>query len=290
MQDYVGDRHEEEKTDAHWWDYAPPFFRLMCGCARIPATHFYPPFFDNSSSRHSYRAHLVILFSRIVMSSTAIERTSGYRTPTSESSMTIWESYIHGEYGYTELDSSDQLCDIYVHGTGLHLQGFNGMYLEHLSSTEWHLIYRYYARSSTTNDICLHQATHLFLRHRPTVHFVVQSRLTPEALLEITYYRLVQPDVSNPQHYLQRTNSHGIPMTPDGECQITAIFWTYPSSQPIGAELETNDADMEEVTDELHGLLLSTNPSTPRPEGTLVDNINSGTPPCRRPHTPAPPL
>jgi hypothetical protein len=207
------------------------------------------------------------------MAASPMERTSNRCLTRSPPNRIHWESPIIDTVEEIDLTGPDQLFPLVIQGTGLHLGGFNGMYLEYPPLVEWHLVYRYYARTPVTGTIDLYQSTRVFHGYRPIVHFIMENKLVPDALLEVTYYRLVQLYPLNPQYYLQRTNRQGDQITLDAGMRLTSFYTCSPTLNPD--DHDSPDSVMEDMDDDFHDLSLLDGDLSSHDDDTLVNNNSS---------------
>jgi hypothetical protein len=143
----------------------------------------------------------------------------------------VTEDWIYYENPHEiKIEFEDQLLPLTIEGTGLHLLGFNGMYLDDTSSTQWHLTFRYYGRLHGCQDIALIQEVFILLHHRPNVRFAMENQFHPQAPRETTYYHLVPVGPMKPYEYeLQRTLLGNTVDHAGIRVGTTDIFTTYPS-------------------------------------------------------------
>jgi hypothetical protein len=143
-----------------------------------------------------------------------------------------------------KIEYDGQPLPLTIEGTGLHLLGFNGMYLDDSPSTKWYLVIRYYGRLYECQEIVLIQSVFIFLHHHPNVQFIMENQFHPQAVRETTYYELVPVGPMRPYEYKLRRMLLGDPVDHAGiRFGSVAIFTTYPS----------RDTPIESLTQAMQG-------------------------------------
>jgi hypothetical protein len=161
---------------------------------------------------------------------------------------------------FDHLQHDGQRHNIRIIGTGLYLIEFEPESVEIGGPIlSWRLVFHYYARSPTSTEVSLCQATLVYHRYKPSVHFIVMNRLDPRAPIEVTYYAVVYNTLAaNYPYQLSRVDDFGNMLDIEGN-QIPAFLAS--NASPVGKPPILNGSiASQDVADAMQYLTLERHP------------------------------